>query len=90
MKLEFYRPIFEKYPNIKFYLNPSSRRTVFPCARTEGQTHMTKLIVAFQHFAKAFKNVIIYHRMLYMAKELGGGGGGRINTFLFAREKQIL
>ena len=48
MKLEFSREIFEKYSSIKFYKNPSS------CSmRTDGQTDMTNLTVAFRNFSKA-------------------------------------
>jgi hypothetical protein len=39
--------------NIKFYENPSSESPVVPCGRTDGQTDMTQLIVAFRNFAKA-------------------------------------
>jgi len=35
MKREFYRQIFEKYPNIKFHENPFSRSRVIPCGQTE-------------------------------------------------------
>ena len=34
-----------------FHENPSSRRRVVPCGRMDGQTDMTKLIVAFRNFA---------------------------------------
>jgi hypothetical protein len=50
MKFEFSRQIFEKFRNIKFHPNPSSRGRV-PC----GQTDM-KVIVAFRNFATAPKN----------------------------------
>jgi hypothetical protein len=53
-KLEFYRQIFEKSSNIKFYRNPSSGSRVVPC----GRTAMTQLIVAIRDFANAPKNVI--------------------------------
>jgi hypothetical protein len=33
MKVEFYRRIFEKYPNIKFHENPSSGSGVVLCGR---------------------------------------------------------
>ena len=55
MKLEFSRQIFQKYLNIKFYENPSGGNRVVPCGRTDGQTDMTKLIVAFRSFAKQLK-----------------------------------
>jgi len=56
MKLESSRMIFEKYSNIKLHENPSSWSRVVPCGRTNGQTDMTKLIVAFRNFASAPKN----------------------------------
>ena len=52
MKLEYYRQIFEKYSNIKFHENPSSRSRDGP----RGQTDMTKLIVAFRELTNAPKN----------------------------------
>jgi len=50
MKLEFTRQIFEKYGNIKFHENPPVGAEFF---HADGQTDMTKLIVAFHNFAKA-------------------------------------
>jgi hypothetical protein len=49
---------FRKIWNIKFRENPSSRSRVVPCGRTDGdgQTDVTKLIVAFRNFASARKN----------------------------------
>jgi hypothetical protein len=40
-----------------FHENPSSRRRVVPCGRTDGQTDMTKLIVAFRNFANPPRKV---------------------------------
>jgi hypothetical protein len=61
MKLEFSPQIFEKFSNIKFYKNPSNWSRVVPCgwteAQTDGQTNLTKLLVAFRNFAKAAKNL---------------------------------
>ena len=37
-KLEFFTPILEKYLNIEFHENQSSRNSVVPCGQTEGQT----------------------------------------------------
>jgi hypothetical protein len=58
MELEFSLEIFEKYSNIKFHENTSSRNRVL-CGRreirTDSQTVMTKLIVAFRNFANAPK-----------------------------------
>ena len=45
------RQMFEKYSNVKFNENPTSRSRVVPC----GQTDMTKLIVALCNFANATK-----------------------------------
>jgi hypothetical protein len=53
MKLEFYGHVFEKYSSIKFLDNPFNGSGVVP--GTDGQTDMTKLIVAFRNFANAHK-----------------------------------
>jgi len=37
--------------------NPSNRRRVVPCGPMDGQTDMTKLIVAFRNFANPPRNV---------------------------------
>jgi len=37
MKLEASRQIFEKFSNIKFHDNPSSRSPFAPCRLTDGQ-----------------------------------------------------
>jgi hypothetical protein len=55
IKLAFSRHIFEKFSNIKFHENPSSRSRVVPCGHTEGPTDTTKLTVAFCNFANARK-----------------------------------
>ena len=47
-KMEFTGLNFEKYSNIKFHENPSSERRIVPCGRLDGQTDMTRLIVAIQ------------------------------------------
>jgi hypothetical protein len=56
MKLESSRLIFEKYSNTKLHENPSSGSRVVLCGRMNGQTDMTKPIVAFRNFASAPKN----------------------------------
>jgi len=43
--------IFEKYSNIKFNETLPIGSRVVPCGRTERQTDMTKLIVAYRNFA---------------------------------------
>jgi hypothetical protein len=53
MKLEFSQHIFEHSSNIKFNQNPSSDSRVVARDRTDGQTDMTKLIVAFCNIANA-------------------------------------
>jgi hypothetical protein len=45
--------------NIKLFRNPSSGNRVFPCGRTDIQTDMVKLIVAFRNVAGAPKNVCL-------------------------------
>jgi len=55
-KLGFYRQTFEKYLNIKCHENPSSGSRVVSCGRTDGQTDITKLRVAFRNFATAPNN----------------------------------
>ena len=71
MKLELSRHIFEKYSHIKFHENPSSGRRVVPCGRTggqtDGQTHMTKLIVTFRNFAKAPKTDLLLNLLSYFS-----------------------
>jgi len=56
MKLEFSGEIFEKFPDIKFHERLSSGSRVVACGRTDMETDMTKLIVAFRNFANAPKD----------------------------------
>jgi hypothetical protein len=63
MELEFSQQIFEKYTNIKFHENPARGSRVVPCKRTDErtdrQTDITKLTVAFRTFAtepKSFRS----------------------------------
>ena len=58
MKLELSRKVFEKYSNIKIHKNPSSRSRVVLWGKTDGQTGMTKLTVAFLNFANAPKKTV--------------------------------
>jgi len=55
-EIEFSRQILEKYSNIKFHENPSIESQGVPCGctegRTDGETDMTKLAVAFHNLAK--------------------------------------
>jgi len=58
MKLDFPNQIVEKFSNIKFNENSSCGSPAVPCGRTDGQTHMKKLMVAFRNFACAPKNCL--------------------------------
>ena len=55
IKLEFIYRFFEKHSNIKFHENSFSLSRVL-CGQRDGQTDMTKLIVAYRRFANAPKN----------------------------------
>jgi hypothetical protein len=59
MKLEFSEQIFEKCSNINSHENPSSGSRLFPRGRaggrTDGQTEIMKVRVAFRKFANAPK-----------------------------------
>ena len=59
MKLEFSRQILKKYANIKFHKNPYHGSRVVLWGQTDrridGQTEVTKLILAFRSFANASK-----------------------------------
>jgi hypothetical protein len=59
IKCEFLKDIFEKYSNVKFNENTSSGSRDVSCGRTDGQSDVTKLIVAFRSFANAPKNVTL-------------------------------
>ena len=66
MKLEFSRQIFEKSWNVIFHENPSSGSRIVSWGRTDGKADMTKLIVAFRHFANAPEKlkVVLNHLLL--------------------------
>jgi len=55
MTLRFSQQISEVYSNIKFHENEFSGSRVVPCRRTDGQTDMRNLTVAFRNFANALK-----------------------------------
>jgi len=56
MKIESSLQIFEKYSNINLLKNPSSWSQILPWGWTDGQTYMTKLIVAYRNFTKTSEN----------------------------------
>jgi hypothetical protein len=58
MKFEFSRQIVEKFSNIKFNENSSCESPAVLYGRTDGQTHLTKPMVAFHNFACASKNCL--------------------------------
>ena len=60
IKREFSRPILEKYTSIKLHKNSSSGSRVVPCRRTDRQTDLTKLTVAFRNFAKPSKTQCVH------------------------------
>ena len=56
MKLEFPRQVFgKKYPDFKFNEYPYCESRVVPFGSTDGQTDMTKLLVALRSYANAPK-----------------------------------
>jgi hypothetical protein len=60
MKLEFSKQIFEKSSNLKCHENPSSGSPVVAWGRaggrTDRQTEITEIKIAFRNFANASKN----------------------------------
>ena len=52
-----YIKVSENSSNVKFHQNPSNESRVVPHEQTDGQTDMTKPIVAFLNFANAPKDV---------------------------------
>jgi hypothetical protein len=61
-KIEFFGQSFEKYSNIKFQENPSSGGGVLPCGRTDGQTDMTRQIVAFPSFSNPPNKAVVINQ----------------------------
>jgi len=59
MKFKFAQQIFDKCSNVKFHGNRSYGRRVVPRGRTDtrtnGETDVTKLVVAFRNFANTTK-----------------------------------
>jgi len=53
---------FEKRSNIKCNENPSSGSRVVPCGQMDGQTDMTRLIVAFRNFANSPNKAVVINR----------------------------
>jgi len=53
IKLEFSQNIVEKQTNTNFHENPSSGSQFVQCGQTDGQRHMTKLIITFENFVDA-------------------------------------
>jgi len=86
MKLEFSLQIVEKFSNIIFHEYSSVGSRVNPRGRTDGQTDMTKLIVAFRNFANAPKNYDEYDKATnflqqHRSHELGReGSNGHSHT----------
>ena len=66
MKLEFFRQIFEKYSNTKFHKNPSGESRVVACGRTDVETDMSNLVVAFRNFANAPKICVFFPQYVYL------------------------
>jgi hypothetical protein len=54
--LNLFDRLSKEYTNIKCHKNPSSRSRVVPYGRADGQTDVTKLLVAFHNSANAPKN----------------------------------
>jgi hypothetical protein len=55
--LNFLHRFSKNYSHIKFHENPSSGSRVVPCGRTDEQTDITKLTVAFRNFGKVPQNI---------------------------------
>jgi hypothetical protein len=58
MNLELPKLVFEKFSNIKFHENSSNGSRVVTRGRTDRQTGMTKLKVAFRNLANTPKEIL--------------------------------
>ena len=59
MKLEFSRPIFEKYPNIKFKENPSIGSRTVPCGQTDRHDEANIRFSQFSESARAYNRTTL-------------------------------
>jgi hypothetical protein len=64
MELEFSQQIVEKYSNIKFHDNPSSRSPVVTCGHADRRTDTMKLTVAIRNFANEPNMFILNAKVL--------------------------
>ena len=91
--------MFAKSSNTKFHENPSPGSRVDPCGRTDRQTDMTKLRVAFRSFANAPKKRNVSLNVKYtsfVALSASGGNapdqlrhGNHFITFLYFRKPRV-
>ena len=70
MRLEFSLQIFEKDSNVKFHESSTNDNRNVPCGRTDRQTDVTKLTVAFRNFANAPKNTYTYYTDLFLKETI--------------------
>jgi hypothetical protein len=70
MSLEFLRKIFEKYANTRFLKSPSSGNRTAACGRTDGQTYLMKLTVAFHNFTNEPKTETLCNSRVLLDKNL--------------------
>jgi hypothetical protein len=80
MENEFSREIFDKYTNVKFRATLSSGSGVVPRGRSNGQTDMTKLTLAFHNFANAW--ALSYNCKLSLTSVLDWGLREVVNVTL--------
>ena len=65
MKFEFFGHIFEKYPSIIFYENPTSGSRVFPCGRTDIHDKANNSFTQFRELAWKEYYYTKFYRKLY-------------------------